>query len=124
MDRKIADKIIEVGQKDACFKINTESGPKGICFARADQSDVAHYEAMPTDKLIEAWKSLIWIVDIYGQVSVSDIQCLSLMEMEMESRKVDPEPLRKWYVEAEAKWRIEEAKMEADYDKEQEAKKP
>ena len=108
MDRKIADKLIEVGQKDSCFKIETQSGPKRICFARADQSDVAHYEAMPTDKLIEAYKGLVWIVDIYGQTSVCDMQCISLMTMELDSRKIDWKPIEKWYHEAEAKQRIAE----------------
>lgn len=123
MDRKIADKIIEVGHKDSCFKIETPSGPKGICFTRAEQSDVARYEAMTDKELIEEYKSLVWLNYIYGQVSISELQCINLMDLEINARKIDDKPLQKWFAEAEAKWRIEEAKMEADYDKEQEAKK-
>ena len=35
--------------------------------------------------------------EIYGQVSLNEMQRISLIELEMDSRKIKAEPLMSWY---------------------------
>ena len=52
---------------------------------------------MERPELIEHWKSLVWINNIYGQVSLNEMQRISLIELEMDYRKIESEPLNSWY---------------------------
>jgi len=72
-----------------------------LSFARQHISDVEEIEAMLTENLISEWKSLVWLNNIYGQVSLNELQRIALLEFEMGFRKVDDKALAAWYAAAQ-----------------------
>ena len=69
-----------------------------LVFARQSQQDVEQIEKMSDEELIQHWKNLTWMNYIYGQVSLNDLQRISLMELEIDSRlSIDQEALANWY---------------------------
>jgi len=86
MDRKKAEEFLSIGREDRIIGTT----PKGttLVFARADNTDIEEIENMSDDELIKQFKSLDWLLFEYGQVSISDLEIYTLMEMEMESRKL------------------------------------
>ena len=95
MDRKKAEKLLGL-------------------FARQSWGDVEEIEKLPTDELVQNWKNLTWLNCIYGQVSLNEMERISLLELEMDTRKdIDKEELDKWYIKSEQKqkeWEKEEIK--------------
>jgi len=83
-------------------------GDTTITFARQTREDADGIEKMETDKLVEEFKSLVWINYVYGQVSVNEIQRISLIEAELSSRKYDFIELTNWYENE----KLEESKHE------------
>ena len=75
-------------------------GNTNLIFSRQNKEDVFQIEVMSTEDLITHWKSLTFLNYIYGQVSLNDLQRISLLELEMEQRQVGVEPLKKWYEES------------------------
>ena len=81
MDRDKANKLFEAYGRPM-FK----SGDNIISFARQTNDDVSQIESLSDNDLIEHWKSLVWINDIYGQVSLNELQRISLLELEIDVR--------------------------------------
>lgn len=107
MDKDKANKLLELFGRPA-FK--TPNGTV-IAFARQDTKDVTEIEKMTNKELVEEWKSLVWLNHIYGQVSLNEMQRISLLELEMDTRKgISPEKLCAWYDKAQAEFdKAEEA---------------
>lgn len=74
-----------------------KKGSTIISFARQTYECLVEIESKTNEELIEEWKSLVWLNEIYGQVSLNEMQRISLIELEMDSRKIDFEPLKSWY---------------------------
>ncbi len=80
--------------------IKTEKA--NLVFARQSQEDVNQIEKMSNEELIQDWKNLNWMNYIYGQVSLNDLQRISLLELEMASRtSINQEELANRYKEQE-----------------------
>ena len=67
-------------------------------FARQSEPQLKEIENKTNDELITEWKSLVWMNEIYGQVSLNDMQRISLIELEFDDRKdIKDEDLNSWY---------------------------
>ena len=112
MNQEAKDRILKVyGNPVASDK----DGRVQLVFARQSPKDAEEIEKMPDDKLIEEWKELCWINHIYGQVSMSELQRIDLIEAEMDDRKgIDAEELRLWFDEAKVSWNESES-YDTDY---------
>ena len=75
-----------------------------LVFARQSKKDIEGIEKYKDDDLIDEWKGLTYMNYIYSQVSLNEMQRISLLELEMDDRdNINEEELRAWYKEAEAK---------------------
>ena len=93
MDRKKATKVLE-----AYGKPNFKRGINIISFARQDEQDISSIEVISDNELIKEWKRLVWINEIYGQVSLNDLQRINLLELEMDERpNINDSDLTIWY---------------------------
>ena len=99
------------GFKTTPIRISQDST---IQFARQDETDIEGIEKLTTPELIKEFKNLVWLNEIYGQVSINEMQRITLLELEMDEREVFTEEfnqqLEKWY-EDEAK------QLEEEYDR-------
>lgn len=68
-----------------------------ISFSRQTEKDLEEIENKTDGELVEHWKSLVFLNEIVGQVSLNDMQRISLIELEMDDRKIPSEPLKSWY---------------------------
>jgi len=69
-----------------------------IVFSRQTEEDIAEIEKKNDKELVELWKSLTFNTYIYGQVSLSDMQRIDLIELEFEDRKdINQDELKVWY---------------------------
>lgn len=93
MDREKAKKLLELyGNPTVNF------GKTTLVFARQSLQDVQEIEKMTNSQLIKEWKELCVINQFIGQVSMSELQRISLLELEMSCReKIDKAKLTKWY---------------------------
>ena len=91
MDRGKAQEILKAYGRPT-FKV----GETNISFARQKNKSLDEIESKNDEELIEHWKSLVWMNEIYGQVSLNEMQRISLIELEMEGREIPPEPLIDW----------------------------
>ena len=92
MDREKAQEIL-----NSYGKPSLRVGETNLVFARQTEKDLDEIESKTDEELIQDWKQLVWINEIYGQVSLNDMQRISLIELEMEERETPYEPLRAWY---------------------------
>ena len=92
MNREKAQEILKAYGRPA-FKV----GETNWVFARQTEESLSEIESKTNEELIEHWKSLVWMNQIYGQVSLNEMQRISLIELEMEDRKIPSEPLKSWY---------------------------
>jgi hypothetical protein len=92
MDREKAQGILKAYGRPS-FKV----GETNLVFARQTEESLAEIESKTNEELIEHWKELVWFNEIYGQVSVNEMQRISLIELEMDYRKIESEPLKSWY---------------------------
>ena len=92
MDREKAQDILKAYGRPS-FKV----GETNLVFARQTEDNLSEIESKTNEELIEHWKSLVWINEIYGQVSLNEMQRISLIELEMDYRKIESEPLKSWY---------------------------
>ena len=92
MNREKAQEILKAYGRPA-FKV----GNTNLIFARQTDEDLNEIESKNDEELIEDWKSLVWMNEIYGSVSLNEMQRISLIELEMEDRKIPSEPLKSWY---------------------------
>ena len=88
-----------------------KSGDNVISFARQNEKDISYIEAISDKELIEEWKSLVWLNEIYGQVSLNDMQRISLIELEFDDRKdIKDEDLKSWYDKELENFNIDDVK--------------
>tara|TARA_R110000851_G_scaffold94234_2_gene204968 strand:+ start:471 stop:794 length:324 start_codon:yes stop_codon:yes gene_type:complete len=99
MDRVIAQEILN-GYGNPSVKV----GDTNLVFARQTAESLDDIEAKTDEELIDEWKGLVWINEIYGQVSLNDMQRINLIELEMDDRKIESEPLKSWYEDESAKF--------------------
>ena len=92
MDREKAQEILKAYGRPS-FKV----GENNIVFARQTEENLSEIESKTNEELIEDWKSLVWINHIYGQVSLNEMQRISLIALEMDYRKIESDPLKSWY---------------------------
>jgi len=97
MDRNKAQQILEAYGKPS-FKVNENTK---LTFSRQSTNDLNIIEEMSNDKLLEEYKSLIFMNFIYDQVSLNELQRIDLMELEIESRdSINFKEIDVWYEEA------------------------
>ena len=101
MDRVIAQEILN-GYGNPSVKV----GDTNLVFARQTAESLDDIEVKTDEELIDEWKGLIWINEIYGQVSLNDMQRINLIELEMDDRKIESEPLKSWYEDESAKFDV------------------
>ena len=92
MDKEIAKRILKV-YGNPSFKV----GNTNITFSRQDLNAVEEIEKLTDEELISQWKSYVFINEIYGQVSLGEMQRIDLLELELDERKIDDKPLKEWY---------------------------
>jgi len=93
MDKEKATKLLEAYGKPA-FK----SGNNVISFSRQNEQDISSIEVTTDKELIEEWKRLVWMNEVYGQVSLNDMQRINLLELEMDDRPdINDNDLTIWY---------------------------
>lgn len=98
MDRKKAQEILKAYGRPS-LKVDETN----LVFARQTEEDLSEIESKTNEELIEHWKSLVWVNEIYGLVSLNEMQRISLIELEMDCRKIESEPLKSWYETESAK---------------------
>lgn len=97
MDRESAQKLFTAYGRPQ-FKV----GDTVISFSRQTEEDIEQIENYTNEEIIEHWKSLVWLNEIYGQVSINDLQRISLLELEMQERgDINQEDLEVWCNEQE-----------------------
>ena len=108
MNRTKANKLLQIYGRPA---LKFKKSKKVLVFAKQSIKEVEEIEKMDTDTLIQRWKNLVWTNQIYGQVSLNDMQRIQLMEMEMDTRKgINKDELTDWFEEAKRKFNVEEFK--------------
>ena len=81
MNKTQAGKVLEIyGNPKIQGKKTT------LVFARQTNEDIKEIENLNNCELINQWKDLYWITYVYGQVSLSDMQRIDLLELEMDNR--------------------------------------
>ena len=99
MNKEKAQEVLKTYGKPA-FKV----GDTNLIFARQTDEDLNEIESKNDEELIEEWKSLVLMNEIHGQVSLNEMQRISLIELEMDERKIPTEPLKSWYEDEYAKF--------------------
>lgn len=99
MDRVKAQDILE-----AYGRPTVQVGNTNLTFARQAEENLTEIESKTDEELISSWKSLVWTNYIFGMVSLNEMQRISLLELEMDGRKIESEPLEAWYEEESAKF--------------------
>ena len=101
MDRELANNILR----------NGGSGQAGmISFSRCNQETIDTIEAMGDEELTLEMKSAYWMTYIYGQFSISDLQYVELLALELDSRgweKADWDRFNEWADSEEIKFNEE-----------------
>ena len=92
MDREKAQEILK-----AYGRPSLKVGETNLVFARQTEESLNEIESKTNEELIEHWKNLVYINEIYGQVSLNEMQRISLIELEIDERKIPTEPLKTWY---------------------------
>lgn len=94
MNREKAQEVLRAYGRPE-FKL----GSTNFSFARQVEEDLTEIESLTNEEIIEQWKSLVWMNMIYQQISMNEMQRISLLELEIEERKIPTEPLKSWYEE-------------------------
>jgi len=98
MNTELANNVIQAFGEPSFLVNNTH-----ISFARQSKEDVVEIEAMSDEDIINEYKSLVWLNYIYGQVSVNELQRISLLDLEIETREnISTEELESWFEETES----------------------
>ena len=102
MNRDIASNVLNAYGNP---QIVTEGGI--ISFARQTEEDLQEIESKTDDELISQWKTLVFLNEIVGHVSLNDLQRISLIELEFEEREsIDIHDLESWMVETSRKFLV------------------
>ena len=67
--------------------------------------EIKEIKKLSPDEIKEHWKGMVWINYIVGQVGMSDLFTIDLLEKEMARRKMNVTDLKKW-------WKLEQIKLE------------
>ena len=95
MNRGKAKNILQVFGRPQ-FKIKDTV----MSFARQTDKNLEEIENKTDHELVEHWKSLVFSNLIFGQVSLNEMQRISLIELELEERKnIKPNDLKTWFDE-------------------------
>jgi hypothetical protein len=95
MDKEKAQEILVAFGRP---QFKTENGV--ISFSRQTEKDLEEIENKSNEELVEHWKSLVYINEIYGQVSLNEMQRISLIELEFDERKnINTIELKNWFEE-------------------------
>jgi hypothetical protein len=79
-------------------KINI--GDRIMSFSRQTEKDLEEIENTTDEELVEHWKSLVFMNEIYGQISLNELQRISLIELEFDERKnIKIDDLKNWFEE-------------------------
>ena len=98
MNTELANNVIQAFGEPSFLVNNTH-----ISFARQSKEDVVEIENMSDEDIVNEYKSLVWLNYIYGQVSVSELQRISLLDLEIETREnISTEELESWFEETES----------------------
>ena len=98
MNTELANNVIQAFGEPSFLVNNTH-----ISFARQSKEDVVEIENMSDEDIVNEYKSLVWLNYIYGQVSVNELQRISLLELEIETREnISTEELESWFEETES----------------------
>ena len=106
MDRKVAQEVLNIYGHP---RIEMNNG--GLSFSRQNIEDVMELEQMSDKDLIGHYKSLVFMNYIYGQVSISELQRIDLMDLELNERNIG-QGLEEWYQEAVENFNIDDYLME------------
>jgi hypothetical protein len=79
------------------LKVYGRSAIGGLVFSRQTYDDIHEIESKSDEELVDNWKDLVHMNVIYGQVSLNEMQRISLINLEMDERKIPSEPLKSWY---------------------------
>ncbi len=98
MNTELANNVIQAFGEPSFLVNNTH-----ISFARQSKEDVVEIENMSDEDIVNEYKSLVWLNYIYGQVSVNELQRISLLDLEIETREnISTEELESWFEETES----------------------
>ena len=98
MNTELANNVIQAFGEPSFLVNNTH-----ISFARQSKEDVVEIENMSDEDIVNEYKSLVWLNYIYGQVSVNELQRISLLELEIETREnISTTELKSWFEETES----------------------
>ena len=98
MNTELANNVIQAFGEPSFLVNNTH-----ISFARQSKEDVVEIENMSDEDIVNEYKSLVLLNYIYGQVSVNELQRISLLELEIEAREnISTEELESWFEETES----------------------
>ena len=98
MNTELANNVIQAFGEPSFLVNNTH-----ISFARQSKENVVEIEAMSDEDIVNEYKSLVWLNYIYGQVSVNELQRISLLDLEIETREnISTEELESWFEETES----------------------
>ncbi len=98
MNTELANNVIQTFGEPSFLVNNTH-----ISFARQSKEDVVEIENMSDEDIVNEYKSLVWLNYIYGQVSVNELQRISLLDLEIETREnISTEELESWFEETES----------------------
>jgi len=96
MNREKANKLLGIFNEGS--SIGTTSNGTKLVFARQSIKDVEQIEKATDKKLINEWKSLCVINHFIGQVSLNEMERISLIELEMDDRdNINKEELTDWF---------------------------
>ena len=93
MNREKAQEIFA-----AYGKPQFKAGNSVISFSRQTESDLEDIEKKSDEELINHWKALVYMNEIMGNVSLNELQRISLIELEFDERtNIDTHILTEWF---------------------------
>ena len=102
MNREEAMQVLNAYGTPSC-----KAGKTNLVFARQTEESIKDIESQTDEELIDLWKGLVWMNNIYGQVSLNELQKIDLIELEIESRNIPIEPLARWFENTAIKYEQE-----------------
>ena len=95
MDKEKAQEVLSVFGRP---QVKTKNAV--ITFSRQSEEDIKQIESKTDDELVIMWKSFNYMNYVIGQVSLNEIQRISLIELEINERKnISQDDLESWLEE-------------------------
>lgn len=93
MNREKAQKVLEAYGRPQIRVENTV-----LTFARQTEDSLKEIEDKTDEELIDQWKALVYMNEIIGQVSLNELQRITLIELEFDGRKnINTAELKDWF---------------------------